>query len=235
METNFYKFNFGLDKKIRAVMVSDLHGEEHGELLKKINALSPDVILCPGDILHKADANDNGLEFLRETARTYPVFMSLGNHEVKHGGDLKAEITETGVTLLNGSFAEFEGVLIGGLGTGYEPSVKQSRWRMPPRPDVDALDKFFNSEGPKILLSHHPEYFDKYLKDKNSDLVLSGHAHGGQWRIFGRGIFAPGQGLFPKYTSGLYYGRLLVGRGLSNKTHVPRIFNKKELIVIDLE
>ncbi len=234
METNFYKFNFGLDKNIRAVMVSDLHGEEYKGLLGKINELSPALILCPGDILHKADVNDYGLEFLREAARTHPVFMSLGNHEVKHGGDLKAEIASTGVTLLDNTFDEFEGVLIGGLGTGYKPNTIQSRWEKPPRPDIEALDGFFNSEKPKILLSHHPEYFDEYLSQKNCDLILSGHAHGGQWRIFGRGVFAPGQGIFPKYTSGLYKGRLLVGRGLSNKTPIPRIFNKKELIVIDL-
>ena len=235
METNFYRFDFGLDKKIRAVMVSDLHGEKFTKLLTKINELSPDVILCPGDILHRADTNDYGLEFLREVTKLFPVFMSLGNHEVKHGGDLKSEIISTGVTLLDGKFTEFEDILIGGLDTGYKPSLKQSRWRMPPRPDVEALDDFFKSEKPKILLSHHPEYFDKYLFTKNCNLILSGHAHGGQWRIFGRGIFAPGQGLFPKYTSGLYHGRLLVGRGLSNKTRVPRIFNRKELIVIDLE
>lgn len=235
METNFYNFDFGLNKKIRAVMVSDLHGEGFAKLLTKINELSPDVILCPGDILHKADVDDNGLEFLRETSKAYPVFMALGNHEVKHGGDLKAEITKTGVTLLDGRFVEFEGLLIGGLGTGYEPNANQSRWKMPPRPDIEALDEFFKSKKPKILLSHHPEYFEKYLSEKNCNLILSGHAHGGQWRIFGRGIFAPGQGIFPKYTSGLYHSRLLVGRGLSNKTHVPRIFNKKELIVIDLE
>ena len=235
METNFYKFQFGLDKKIRAVMVSDLHGERFDELLKAIDKLSPDLILCPGDILHKADASDHGLDFLRESARSYPVFMSLGNHEVKHGGDVKKEIISTGVTLLDDSFTEFEGVLIGGLGTGYKPSEEQSRWRMPPPPRINALTDFFDSKKPKILLSHHPEYFDVYLNDKSCDLILSGHAHGGQWRIFGRGIFSPGQGLFPKYTSGLYKNRLLVGRGLSNKAPIPRIFNKKELIVIDIE
>ena len=61
---------------------------------------------------------------------------------------------------------------------------------------------------------------------------MSGHAHGGQWRIFGRGVYAPGQGIFPKYTSGVIDGRCVISRGLSNHTHVPRIFNPPELVMV---
>ena len=89
---------------------------------------------------------------------------------------------------------------------------------------------FSNKEGFKLLLCHHPEYYSKYIKDIDVDLTLSGHAHGGQWRILGQGIFAPGQGIFPKYTSGLIDGRLIVSRGLGNTHRIPRINNKPEII-----
>ena len=89
--------------------------------------------------------------------------------------------------------------------------------------------------GYKVLLSHHPEYYPEYIKDLDIDLILSGHAHGGQLRFFGRGLFAPGQGLLPKYTSGIHDGRMIVSRGLANNAPpIPRLFNSKELIFIDL-
>ena len=73
------------------------------------------------------------------------------------------------------------------------------------------------------------------IKPLPIDLTLSGHAHGGQWRFFGRGVFSPGQGLFPKYTSGMYDGgRFIVGRGLGNPIIIPRIFNSPEVLVIRL-
>ena len=87
---------------------------------------------------------------------------------------------------------------------------------------------------PKVLICHHPEYYPKYLKDMPIDIIVSGHAHGGQWRFFGRGVFAPGQGLFPKYTSGVYDGRLVVSRGLKKTIIPPRIFNPREVVIIDV-
>ena len=89
-------------------------------------------------------------------------------------------------------------------------------------------------DGYKILLSHHPEYYEPYIKELPIDLVLSGHAHGGQCRIFGQGLIAPGQGFFPKYTSGIYDERLIVSRGIGNQFIVPRVNNPREIIVIKI-
>jgi predicted MPP superfamily phosphohydrolase len=111
---------------------------------------------------------------------------------------------------------------------------KQRHFDKTPAPNLEWLEKFSHLRGPKILLSHHPEYYPKYIKDLGIDLTLSGHAHGGQWRFFNRGVFAPGQGIFPKYTSGLYDGKLIVSRGLGNQTPYPRINNEEEIIVIDI-
>ena len=109
------------------------------------------------------------------------------------------------------------------------------------RTESSWLDGFEAAEGYKILLSHHPEFWsmrEPMLKDRRIDLVLSGHAHGGQWRIFGHGIFAPGQGLFPKYTEGIHcgpYGQLIVSRGLSNPYRkIPRLGNPCEVVLIEL-
>ena len=101
------------------------------------------------------------------------------------------------------------------------------------------LDDFERVDGYKILLCHHPEYWglrEPMLRDRKIDLVLSGHAHGGQWRFFGQGVFAPGQGLLPKYTGGVYhgqYGSLVISRGLSNPySAVPRLGHPCELVYV---
>ena len=94
------------------------------------------------------------------------------------------------------------------------------------------LDHFCQEEGYKILLCHHPEYYPLYLKNRQIELVLSGHAHGGQIRIMGKGLYAPGQGLFPKLTSGIVDQRLVISRGLANNTLIPRLWNPEEIIYI---
>lgn len=102
---------------------------------------------------------------------------------------------------------------------------------MPREPAADWLDDFERLPGYKILLSHHPEYYPSHLADRNIDLILSGHAHGGQWRFRGHGLFAPGQGWFPRLTSGAH-GKLVISRGLSNTTMIPRINNPPEVVYI---
>ena len=102
------------------------------------------------------------------------------------------------------------------------------------------LDDFERQPGYRILLSHHPEYWcmrEPMLRDRIIDLVLSGHAHGGQWQLLGRGILAPGQGFFPKYTHGMHFGprgRMIVSRGLHNPfAYIPRWGNPCELIYVE--
>ena len=103
------------------------------------------------------------------------------------------------------------------------------------------LDDFTRQEGYKILLCHHPEYWalrEPMIRDKKIDLVFAGHAHGGQWRILSHGIFAPYQGFFPKYTSGVHcgpYGRMIISRGMSNPYRaLPRWGNPGEIAYIAL-
>lgn len=100
--------------------------------------------------------------------------------------------------------------------------------------DEERLRKFSALDGYKIIICHHPEYYPRCVKDLPVDLMLSGHAHGGQVRIFGQGLFSPGQGFFPKYTAGICDGRLAVSRGLANHSTLPRIFNPPEVVILNI-
>ena len=101
------------------------------------------------------------------------------------------------------------------------------------RPDTGWLAAFAAAPGYHILISHHPEYFR--LVPEGVELILAGHAHGGQIRLFGRGVFAPGQGFWPKYTKGIYENRLIVSAGLTNTTSVPRLFNPTEIVYVNTD
>lgn len=111
-------------------------------------------------------------------------------------------------------------IRIGGLATRY---------------DLDWLHAYATKPGYKILICHHPEYYRRYIKDTEwdtFDLIVSGHVHGGQWRIGRHGVLAPGQGLFPKYCYGCYDKKLIVSAGLSNTACIPRFGNPTELVMI---
>ena len=107
--------------------------------------------------------------------------------------------------------------------------------------DYAWLDTFVQVPRYRILLSHHPEYWcleEPMLSNRDIDLVLSGHAHGGQFRLFGQGFFAPGQGWFPKYTSGIHHGkhgRMIISKGMANTVKfAPRLFNPTEVVYIEV-
>ena len=113
------------------------------------------------------------------------------------------------------------------LGSGLNGKINQ--------PDPKAMKEFeaISDNGLKLLLCHHPEYIPEVSK-LGMDLVVCGHAHGGQWRILGRGVYAPGQGIFPKYTSGVHNDNCVISCGLGDHTSIPRIFNDNELVIITL-
>lgn len=239
-------------RQIKFAVLSDLHcnkNTEIGETVRITEQSHPDYILMPGDIFERLDGKDTeekeaGLELMRRLSAIAPVFYSIGNHEnggigswnkIKwrsgksipkqlDGAELE-RISECGAILLDDGYTVRDGIAFGGLSSGL---INLQR-----APDVSWLDEFCSLPYPRVLLCHHPEYYEKYLKDRSIELTVSGHAHGGQWRLFGRGVFAPGQGLFPKYTSGIYDGRLAVSRGLMPSClPVPRLFNPPEVLII---
>lgn len=249
MRTVFYKISSAkFPRKMRLAVVADLHGGDPRRVVAELEKASPDYIILAGDILEALDGskdakNERAFPILKKCAEIAPTFYSTGNHEDGgvHSGTRKwnkslekernytdenvKKIESTGVCFLVNSAMQADGILFGGLASGIicKDAV----------PDIDFLKDFSKNEAPKILVCHHPEYYDKYIKGLDVDLVISGHAHGGQWRIFGRGIYSPGQGLFPKYTSGVYDGRLVVTTGLK-KGFLPRFFNPREIVIIDI-
>ena len=231
-------------------IISDLHGCRVDKAIKLLKEASPTYILAPGDIFERLDGsrdkiNQNGFALLREASKIAPTFYAPGNHEI--GGthswaialglkeprrieiseENRKRLSECGVHMLEDSYTVLSGIAFGGLASGIlNPQGK---------PELSWLDGFCALEEPKILLCHHPEYYKKYLSEREFDLVVSGHAHGGQWRFFGRGVFAPGQGIFPKYTSGVYENRLVVSRGMKKGGLIPRFFNPTEIVLIRIE
>lgn len=235
MKTNEFTIPAKISRELRFAFASDIHGARNEPILAEIERLAPDAVLVGGDCIHSKLSFERGLDFLKESARRRPTFCALGNHETRFGADIVGLMRGTGATLLDNEKAHFEDIEIGGLTSGYGFGQSQKRTKAAPAPDLDFLARFAEGDGFKLLLSHHPEYFEQYIEPLQIDLTLSGHAHGGQWRFFGRGVFAPGQGLLPKYTSGSCFdGRLIVGRGLGNPYLVPRLFNPTELLLIRL-
>jgi len=220
------------------VVAADLHNRKYSEVIKAIEKINPDYILIPGDLTHNLDKDDspetckNGLSFLCAAAGIAKTYYSVGNHERRISKECRELIKNTGAILLDDETAVDGEITFGGLSTG----LFVNRYIKTPPPDLSYLERFSKEEGFKLLLCHHPEYYPEHIRETDIDLTIAGHAHGGQWRIFGQGIYAPGQGLFPKYTWGLYDGRLYVSRGLTNTAFpVPRLFNRTELAIIYLK
>ena len=207
-------------------LVADLHNGPYADLLPTLR--QADGILILGDLLNRhRDGFDRAAAFLKDAPACAPTFYALGNHE-RCSGDWEAFhplVRKSRVTLLDNAFVSFGGIMLGGLSSpGYG------------RPASSFLRKMAARPGFKLLMCHHPELYASAVAPYDIDLTVSGHAHGGQVRLMGRGLYAPGQGLFPKLTSGWYFDRrLLVSRGLTNSAGVPRLFNPCELILLHLE
>ena len=242
----------GID--LTAVCVSDLHARPCKKIISKIKKTSPDVILLAGDIFeiitpYMSKRNQNALEFVRSCVSIAPTFYTVGNHEIYYShakpgfsktSDREMEknhfdmIRSLGVILINDEYVAYKsGVFIGGAicGRDKDPDISD------PDFNLEFIRKFDDEKDVfKILLCHYPHYYPMYLKDTTFDLILSGHAHGGQWRLFGRGVFAPHQGLFPKLTSGIHDNRLIISRGaVNNIKPIPRLFNPCEILKIKIQ
>ena len=241
--TRYEIFSSKLKKNINIALVADLHNESHDEVVSSLENEKPDMIVIAGDLMESLDCtgdfydmgNELGFSFLEKAVKIAPVFYGHGNHERLVAPEHVKRIKATGAVWLDDSFVRFdEGfglISIGALASGFRDQP-QGISKKSPSPNIGFIDEFEKQDGFRLLISHHPEYYPKYLKDRDFDLIVSGHAHGGQWRFFGQAIFAPGQGLFPKYTEGMIDGRFIISRGLANNTIYPRFFNPRELVYI---
>lgn len=237
----YYKINNAKIKQpIRLLFLSDLHSSKFGEnqkqLLDYINKQNPDIILLGGDIADDRRPYDNTKIVLQSIGKKYPCFYVTGNHEFGSGEveTIKKMFLENNITILEGTAKSISSIFICGVDDrkiGKEQFLNQIE-----AASAEVSPSFFT-----VFISHRPEYIDVYKK-YNFDLILSGHAHGGQWRIpyLVNGVYAPNQGFFPKYAGGSYVmgdKTFIVGRGLAKWSTplIPRIFNPPEIVVIDLE
>lgn len=223
---------------LRLAVLADLHGRPPRKLWERVRALRPQALLLCGDTLHRpfGRERERGLDCLRTAAGIAPVFCSLGNHETAcppaEREALCRDIRETGAVLLDNEAVHFGGLLLGGLSSPYAADAAGNACFI--EPDTAFLARFAAAPEEKLLLCHHPELYAPYIRPLPIRLTIAGHAHGGQWRVGGQGIYAPGQGFFPALTGRLYEGRLLVSRGLGNPCHLPRFSNPPEVCCLTL-
>ncbi|WP_312813465.1 metallophosphoesterase [Sedimentibacter sp.] len=228
--------------------ISDLHNKNfHGSLYKKIKDINPDIIVITGDLIDRRRTRiDIAVEFVKQIINIAPVYYVSGNHEQLSASydELKEELTKLDVHILDNShlILNHDGERIGIMGLAdpaliyTEGNNDNNRNRVYAENNLKRLYENSVTEF-NILLSHRPELIEVY-KNINIDLVFSGHAHGGQIRIpFIGGILSPNQGFLPKYSEGMITEdntTLVVSRGLGNSVFPIRIFNRPELIVVEL-
>lgn len=227
---------------VRFAVVTDLHstwyGENQSELVGAITREDPDAVLLAGDIVDDERPRDAAKAFLQAVIQKYPTYYVLGNHEFRIPApeEVKDWARDLGVTVLDGT---------GETVTLNDQTVRICGTDDPACGIADFQNQFFavsrmaqQTDAFTVLLSHRPELIDWYT-DAGFDLVVSGHAHGGQVRlplVLPNGLIAPGQGLFPKYTTGLHElenTTLLVSRGLC-RNWMPRVCNRPELVILDV-
>jgi predicted MPP superfamily phosphohydrolase len=230
---------------VRIVLLADLHnalwGENQQDLLVLIIEQDPDLILMAGDMVDARRSNVGTIALLEGIADKYPCYYVSGNHEFWDGNiDYVKELFRNyGVRVLEGENDKItinnQLLTISGID---DPSTRRGYT------DEMSFEKqlenaIAEAEGYTILLTHRPERIAQYA-EYNYDLILSGHAHGGQWRIpfILNGIASPDQGLFPEYAGGLYeYNgmQMVVSRGLEKYVNMlPRQFNPWEVVVVDI-
>ena len=217
-----------ITQRIRFAVASDLHSGSYEDLTADFAAC--DAVLIPGDLVDRHSRNnERAYRFLEEMPKRFPVFYSLGNHERKFQDSEQwmASVMRSEIILLDNDSRLFRGIRIGGLS-----SVPHTE-----SPDTGFLDRYEKEKEYKLLLCHQPEVYRDTVRGRNIDCTLCGHAHGGQIQFFGRGLYSPGQGLFPKLTHGIHDGgKMIISRGLTNNTNprIPRFNNPCELVLLEM-
>lgn len=262
LETTYYTYKAEhLDAEFdgyRIVQISDLHnakfGKNNQKLVDRIRECEPDMIVLTGDLVDSNHTNvDRAVQFVDEIVKICPVYYVTGNHEywleASEYDELMSGLTGAGAVILDDQVVEI--------------SRGDAKFRLVGLDDRSlsdgTLEALFSDEsighdqaGQKeetadnensekkeftVVLAHEPQYLARYAS-AGVDLVLSGHAHGGQFRLpFVGGIVAPDQGFLPEYTAGEYYmdgTEMIVSRGLGNSVIPVRLFNYPEIVCVEL-
>ncbi len=232
-----------LTAEVRLAVVTDFHSSDNADdVVAMVASCAPDAVLMVGDMFDDDTQNrptERTLSLMRQLSAQYPCYYVSGNHEAWTGemDALYQQTEEAGVTVLRMSSGVLtvrgQRIALCGIPDPYEmvfsgapDTEEQLRQALE---DVDSADF-------TVLLAHRPELLAKYAQFP-LNLVVSGHAHGGQVRIPGvlNGLYAPNQGWFPKLAGGAYTQdgtTLIVSRGLAVRTRLPRIFNRPEVVLV---
>lgn len=235
-------------KNLKILQISDLHNAQFGKnqntIIRKIKKCQPDMIFITGDII---DANRYDLQkaitLVKQVVDIAPTYYVSGNHEAwsNHYNEVKAALLEEKVLVLDNDSIDIkrgkDSITLIGL---KDPAFLYSDYFF--GTDYSAWENYLKSQVKynkfEILLSHRPELMDIYKKH-NVDLVFSGHVHGGQFRLpFMGGVVGPDQGFFPKYDAGEFVEQnttMILSRGLGNSIIPLRIFNRPELVLVELD
>ena len=258
MKSIYYKVTSKkLTEKVKIVFISDLHncffgGFDQSGLMDAIDREEPDIVLFGGDLLDFKGGTKYSLRILEMVKEKYPCAYTCGNHEIMRDDryEFFEQVEEMGIPVLHGECADIEvkgqPIRVYGVVDAYEYGKGGTQLEN----CYETLDQSYYN----ILLAHQPEQYKLYMgREKDDDvsdvhdsfdLILSGHAHGGQWRlplVLEQGLYAPDQGIFPDYTTGQYtYGDTthIISRGLAKPLRmifIPRIFNRPELSVIEID
>ena len=231
----------------KIIQVSDFHNTKSekltNDLIDEIRKQKPDIIVITGDLIDSRKTDiEIAINFIQKIKDIAPVYFISGNHEarIRNYDKLKNEMIDNGVIILDNKteIIEFKNSKLNLLGID-DPSMAHESFVADEeiiKAEINNLE--YDKNNFTILLSHRPEVFNVYVKSE-IDLVLTGHAHGGQIRIpFIGGLISPNQGLFPKYTSGKFEEKqttMIVSRGVGNSILPFRINNNPELVVITLK
>ena len=227
-----------IHEDIRLCVLADLHstlfGRGQKQLRQKVDQIHPDMILMPGDMIDDKRSYEPAF-MLFDGLRKYETFYVPGNHEMRMDHEVLrhyfGRMEEMGIHVLidESYYDEKRGIEIAGLHSmGHHVDC-----------EVRKASDLFHHDDERVLMSHSPAFADFYAQVK-CDLVVCGHAHGGQWRLpfTHQGLYAPQEGILPKYTEGMHElgdVKMCISRGLNRSAYdIPRLYNNPEIVVIDL-
>ncbi|MBR3462153.1 MAG: DUF1294 domain-containing protein [Clostridiales bacterium] len=231
-----YSVDLGLENDLTVVQISDLHNQFFGVnqtvLLKKIEDQHPDMIVITGDIVDKTHTSYGiALDFIEGAVKIAPVYYVTGNHEVWLEGDkldgFFSEMEDLGVVFMDNSYLETDEYILAGVADSSLAFYE----------NFSAYEPFDDSK-PVIMLAHEPQFSALY-GHLGADLTFTGHYHGGQIIIPGKGgLVSPEFEIFPKMYDGIHDingMKLVISRGLGNSILPVRINNYPEIVVVKVQ
>lgn len=254
ISTTNYEVDCGIGKDINVVHLSDLHGKEFGKNNEKLKRLilkeKPHLVVATGDMIDSSLKNMEGvIDFLSDLSKCVKVVYISGNNEqrCKKAEYIFESLKSKGVIVLRNEIItlSLSRVKVNILGMFEKPkgdlhsSLKKINGSYAYEDSHKLFKRLESLEGLKIVLSHYPELFEVEYSKYDFHIMFSGHAHGGQFRIpiVKRGLIAPGQGIFPRYTEGMHgnKNKLIISRGLGNSTKITRLFNRPEIVKVKIK